>query len=149
MVTKTKKYDITISVLKECIEKCCKGYKVLRHGVKIEYPDTEIYEVVFSNNNQEIWFNYLEKNIRNEIIDSFNILILKDRQHFFSFQTYLKTIGIKNPEEKMKLINYEGDFQECLTKFCEFITGIFSNQLHKVLKGDEWINVGMDWGPYK
>jgi|GEM_PF-6193772 len=150
MVDKKEKYNIINTVLSEQMDILMKtGYRLKENNIEVIYPNIERYKIVFASHNRDVLFSFAEKNIRNELLDSIRVMISKDEHNFFELETYLKRIGIKNPEEKLKLTSYDGDFQERMVKFCEFITDIFSNQLSKVISGDEWINIGMDWGPYK
>ncbi len=148
MVDKMEKYSIVVAELKRIFQSL-PDYEMIKTGIEIDFPERERFITVFSNSKVKIIFSYTERNIRDEVFDNFNISISRDEYIGFEFETYLKSIGIINTEEKMKLINYEGDFKARIEKFCEFINDIFSNQLRKVLSGEEWINIGFDWGPYK
>lgn len=150
MVEKEEKYKIISTILPKQMDIIeIFDYKVIESRKEIIYPNIERYKVLFTNSKREILFSFVEKNIRNELLDSFRVMISKDEYSGFEFETYLKTIGIKAPEEKMRLINYEGDFKERLKKFCEFVKVIFEKHLQKVISGEEWINVSFDWGSYK
>lgn len=150
MVGKDQKIRIVNTVLIEQMKFLINiGYIIKENGIEVIHPNIERYKIVFSRQDRKIMFSYVEKNIRDELLDSIRIMISKDEYNSFEFETYLKAIGIKNPEENLKLINYKGNFKERMEKFCEFIKEIFSNQLLKVISGEEWINVGFDWGPYK
>jgi hypothetical protein len=150
MVGKAEKYKIIHTVLNEQMDILMKiGYRLVKKNIEVIYPNIERYKIVFASQDREVLFSFTEKNVRNELLDSIRVMVSKDEYNFFELETYLKIIGISSPEEKLKLTSYEGDFQDQMIKFCEFVKEIFSNQLRKVISGDEWINVGMDWGSYK
>lgn len=150
MVDRLVKYTTVSSCLKEQLKFLnTKGYKVINDNVEVIYPKIELLNIVFASNNRKISFSYSEKNVNGEIIDNFNIMISKDKYNFFSFDTYLKSIGIKSPKEMLTLSSYDGNFEEKMESFCVFLKDIFFCKLSKIISGDEWINIGIEWDSYK
>jgi len=129
----------------------------LGYLINIEYDGenryTEFKKLIITYSNSKtlrvvvIDFNrYLRDN---NVIDDFISfkIINKENDPFyngFSLFTYMKFIQ-KNEFRFERLNSFEGSFEEKLNQLLDYVGDILQTYLIPVLKGEEWINVPMDW----
>jgi hypothetical protein len=61
---------------------------------------------------------------------------------------YLKKMKVIN-EENFSLNNFNGEFENRLKSFFQYLHEIIDNYAADVLFGDKWENMPINWDPYK
>ncbi|WP_016778212.1 hypothetical protein [Anaerophaga thermohalophila] len=137
--------------------------RFLKENVPVYFSNNLLFEkeetekglnICFSTKKRtrRICFRFIEKKVTGEEINLFLINIQK-----FPFKTandsmfldeYLKKMKVIN-EENFSLNNFNGEFENRLKSFFQYLHEIIDNYAADVLFGDKWENMPINWDPYK
>lgn len=129
--------------------------KELNFEVDIDYEDENLFSkykdlrITFLNEstNREVRFIYTHFGGENddEIIESFSVYIGKNDTHsIFLIESYMKFIQ-KKEIKFLYLDSFDGGFDERLEQLLDYVKDICQTYLMPVIRGEEWVNVPMDW----
>jgi hypothetical protein len=110
-------------------------------------------EVTFSNydTDREILFRFTPQNPNGDVVDLAIVAIkrINTAANPLILSSYWKA---KHPDTKeiSSLQFFAGfDFETKATNFVSFVNSVFHSDLLDVVKGNFWIDIPLDWGPYK
>jgi hypothetical protein len=107
------------------------------------------FRVIFKNlaldRKLEVSYTHIGGQSGNDIIDVFGISIWKiNGNGYFDIENYM--LFIQKQEIKYLWLNsFEGTFEEKLDQLLDYVVDILQTYLMPVLKGEEWVDVPMNW----
>jgi hypothetical protein len=112
-----------------------------------KYSKKNDFRMKFENNNlhRYLEFCYKREKGNEEIVDIFDLRIDKEDGHSgFFIENYM--LFIQKQEIKYLWLNsFEGTFEEKLDQLLGYVVDILQTYLMPVLKGEEWVDVPMNW----
>jgi len=122
------------------------GYNLYEDSLKLRH-----IEICYLNTTIQRRVNVNYSNFKyKDFHDASIVVSLGKLNKLYPIQNILENEKITFKQNSFSLLSYEGEFEEQIILFCEYLIGVFNiPELQEWLLGKKWVDIPFDWSPYK